>query len=227
MPPGTAPDRHTGSTRNGNRSLPAEPARAVRRRRDFARIQHPHVPNGLRTVDGSYNNLVPERRPGAPPASRCRASSSRTTSTTADGDEMQLGPSLPHRSSPTTITPHCPASVADADPRTISNLVVDMTINNPAAILAALTFAAPKTRWPTSRSSWRANVTPGDAPAGGKPPRQTSPQGRLPSTAGSRLPMTRTFRTAIIAVREKAAAVTAAETTFGEAEQSLWNAGRH
>ena len=32
-------------------------------------------------------------------------------------------------------------NVADADPRTISNLIVDMTINNPAALVAALAFA--------------------------------------------------------------------------------------
>ena len=32
-------------------------------------------------------------------------------------------------------------SVVDADPRTISNLIADQTLNNPAAISAALTYA--------------------------------------------------------------------------------------
>ena len=34
-----------------------------------------------------------------------------------------------------------PARVVDADPRTISNLIADQTLNNPAAISAALTYA--------------------------------------------------------------------------------------
>ncbi|MEQ1670742.1 MAG: peroxidase family protein, partial [Hyphomicrobium sp.] len=36
-------------------------------------------------------------------------------------------------------------SITDADPRTISNLIVDMSFNNPAAIVAALTFAGSTT----------------------------------------------------------------------------------
>ena len=34
-----------------------------------------------------------------------------------------------------------PGTVVDADPRTISNLIADQTLNNPAAISAALTYA--------------------------------------------------------------------------------------
>jgi len=74
----------------------------------------------------------------------------------ADGDQMPFGgPGAPVVTNTdygvingVPTNPNVPGgngghtgNVADADPRTISNLVVDMSMNNPAAILAALTFA--------------------------------------------------------------------------------------
>ncbi|MGF6690165.1 Ca2+-binding RTX toxin-like protein [Metapseudomonas resinovorans] len=95
------------------------------------------VPNsrgafGLRTVDGSFNNLVPgQEHFGAadqpfpnlvPPVFR----------NDQDGDTMNLGPG-----GVVTNTDYGAAGdVADADPRTISNLIVDQTITNPAAVQA-------------------------------------------------------------------------------------------
>ncbi|UCO99811.1 heme peroxidase [Metapseudomonas lalkuanensis] len=95
------------------------------------------VPNsrgafGLRTVDGSFNNLVPgQEHYGAadqpfphlvPPVFR----------DDQDGDTMNLGPG-----GVVTNTDYgTPGSVADADPRIISNLIVDQTITNPAAVQA-------------------------------------------------------------------------------------------
>jgi len=77
-------------------------------------IPNPYAPLGLRTVDGSYNNLVP-------------------------GQE-HLGAS--DQPFPTFVDPNPPGayanpgSVMDAQPRIISNLVADMTSNNPAAVQA-------------------------------------------------------------------------------------------
>ncbi|AYF85838.1 MULTISPECIES: peroxidase family protein [unclassified Pseudomonas] len=95
------------------------------------------VPNsrgafGLRTVDGSFNNLVPgQEHFGAadqpfpnlvPPVFR----------DDQDGDTMNLGPG-----GVVTNTDYgAPGNVADTDPRTISNLIVDQTITNPAAVQA-------------------------------------------------------------------------------------------
>ena len=108
-------------------------------------IPDPHVPNGLRTVDGSYNNLIAgtgdlgrlRRADAAPLRAVLRQRRRRRRS------RHVLGGRVTHSAArPVTNNNYgAPGNVADADPRTISNLVVDMTINNPAAILAALTFA--------------------------------------------------------------------------------------
>ena len=103
------------------------------------------LPVGLRTVDGSFNHLLPgQERVGAadelfprllPPV----------YGNDQDGDQMPLGP--PGSGAPTiTNTNYDPTisgshSVADADPRIISNLIVDQTVNNPAALAAALKLA--------------------------------------------------------------------------------------
>lgn len=80
-------------------------------------IPDPQLPWGLRTVDGSYNNIVPGREEfGA-----------------ADNVfPRMLQPSFRpgyEQTSPTSI-------VTDAQPRIISNLIADQTTDNPAAIVA-------------------------------------------------------------------------------------------
>jgi putative cell wall-binding protein len=103
-------------------------------------VRDPMLPHGLRTVDGSFNNLARDPRTGA-----------------ADEEFPRLLPTQwrqadPH---PGNGAPPNPAGVSDvcegdntcyeqtngfvydASPRTISNLIVDQTTANPAAVDAA------------------------------------------------------------------------------------------
>ena len=84
------------------------------------------LPYGLRTVDGSYNNLLPGREEwGA-------------------ADQQFLPQSDPSFREGSGTFPYSgnnnygiPGDVVDAEPRLISNLIVDQTLDNPAAIVAA------------------------------------------------------------------------------------------
>ena len=94
------------------------------------------LPFGLRTVDGTLNNLLPGgAKLGAADTLFPRLLDAAPLND-ADGDLMLLGP--PGSGAPviTNTNYGVPGSVADADPRTISNLIVDMTIANPAAVEA-------------------------------------------------------------------------------------------
>lgn len=87
-------------------------------------------PYGLRTVDGSYNNLLP----------------GRTEWGAADYEFKYLtDQSFRQGSGSFTYTSNndygVSGDVADAEPRLISNLIVDQTLNNPAALIAALEHA--------------------------------------------------------------------------------------
>ena len=94
-----------------------------------------HLPYGLRTVDGSYNNLVEGReRWGASDEVLPRMFTANYRDD-QDGDVMSFGPTF----SVTNTNYGAAGDVADADPRIISNLIVDQTAGNPAAISAALT----------------------------------------------------------------------------------------
>ncbi len=96
-------------------------------------ISDPHAPYGLRTVDGSYNNLVPGRELWG--ASGQPFPGVLNTNFLADTDNEVFSPGGP------TITNNdygLPGNVVDSDPRTISNLIVDQTLANPAAIIAGL-----------------------------------------------------------------------------------------
>ncbi len=99
--------------------------------------QSPLIPYGLRTVDGSYNNFTPGRE--------LFGSSSQIM-------DRLLDPVFkPAEGAPAGLhSPNAPAgaptsyaqtsgTVYDSQPRLISNLVADQTLNNPAAIAAALT----------------------------------------------------------------------------------------
>jgi Ca2+-binding RTX toxin-like protein len=95
-----------------------------------------HVPYGLRTVDGSFNNLGAGRENwGAvdQPFIDLLGDEWRVT----DGDTFQIRTG---QNSFTTIggAYNPTGAVADADPRMISNLIVDQTLSNPAAIYTAL-----------------------------------------------------------------------------------------
>ncbi|MGB3166884.1 MAG: peroxidase family protein, partial [Alteraurantiacibacter sp.] len=102
-------------------------------------IESLHLPFGLRTVDGSYNNLVPgAERWGASDEILPRLF---TPFYRDDQDGDSFDPDGPDSPAPAVTNTDYSAtgSVADADPRIISNLIVDQTAGNPAAIMAALT----------------------------------------------------------------------------------------
>ncbi len=96
-------------------------------------VDNPLLPYGLRTVDGSYNNLVPGRE-------QWGASDEEFRDLYQDDTYAQGSGSLPP-GYPANPNYGSPGDVVDADPRLISNLIVDQTLNNPAAIAAALDHA--------------------------------------------------------------------------------------
>ncbi|WP_240531491.1 peroxidase family protein [Variovorax boronicumulans] len=89
-------------------------------------VPNAFAPFGLRTVDGSYNNLMP----------------GQSDYGSADNPFPQLVPQTYSNEQDDafagiTNTDYGSAgNVVDADPRLISNLVADMTSNNPAAVSA-------------------------------------------------------------------------------------------
>jgi len=97
------------------------------------------LPMGLRTVDGSFNHLLPgDELTGAADGLFPRLLTP-TYLNQADGETMSFGPGAPTL----TNTNYAPlaGSVVDADPRIISNFVSDQTLNNVAALEAALLLA--------------------------------------------------------------------------------------
>lgn len=111
-------------------------------------VESPLLPWGLRTVDGSFNNLVDGR-------SQWGASHEPFVQLTQpnwrnEGDDaMMFGtPANPVWLTNNNYTPgaatspgFAPGTVVDADPRLISNLIVDQTLGNPAAVAAGLRLA--------------------------------------------------------------------------------------
>ena len=134
-------------------------------------IPNAELPWGLRRVDGSNNNLITGQGGfGAAGNPFPRAATEPSTFLNEGDDGMAFGPPIPGAPSfpgvpagyipgvnylnnnnygvhtpndPLITNPRAiqPGDVVDADPRTISNLIVDQSLNNPAAILAALKFA--------------------------------------------------------------------------------------
>jgi Ca2+-binding RTX toxin-like protein len=94
-------------------------------------IPDPELPWGLRTVDGTYNNLIPGRENwGAAdqPFPQLLESNFRIA------EPNPFGPPGP----PTSYS-QTSGIVVDSTPRLISNLIVDQSANNPAAVAAAAT----------------------------------------------------------------------------------------
>src|SRR5712691_2976274 len=86
------------------------------------------VPLGLRTVDGTFNNLVSGQIEFGSADTNFPRLTDPVFRNDLDGDTF----------GPVTNTNYAnPGSVADADPRIITNLIVDQTPNNPAAVAAA------------------------------------------------------------------------------------------
>ena len=88
-------------------------------------VDSPLLPYGLRTVDGSYNNLVPGREKwGAADQPFIRITDPSYLNEADDSFAYVPGNNNNYDTS---------ADVVDADPRLISNLIVDQTNNNPIA----------------------------------------------------------------------------------------------
>lgn len=111
------------------------------------------LPYGLRTVDGSYNNLLPGRENWGASDQSFPGLFDPTYMNDGDGDRYDFNPSPVAETwfsnnnyanagpGSGSVTGPGSGTVIDADPRIISNLIVDQTLNNPAAIAAALTHA--------------------------------------------------------------------------------------
>eukprot|EP00873_Tetraselmis_striata_P031945 jgi/Tetstr1/452209/TSEL_039245.t1 len=109
-------------------------------------LAQPHLPYGLRTVDGSYNNITPGRELwGAADQVMPRALQPFYLN---EGDDSFHGMIINNdygvvgeeTASMFQNGGHT-GNVVDADPRIISTLISDQTLNNPAAIAAALQHA--------------------------------------------------------------------------------------
>lgn len=106
-------------------------------------ISQPHLPYGLRTVDGSYNNIIPGRELwGAADQTMPRMFDPNWRNETDDSFDTngptQAGGDVTNGN---YDSGGAGGSIADADPRIISNLIVDQSPNNPAALIAALRHA--------------------------------------------------------------------------------------
>ena len=105
------------------------------------------LPMGLRTVDGSFNHLLPGQSLAGAADQIFPRLLPPSYINEGDGDVMPLGPPGGPLVTNTNYDPTIPAgftggvnnhSVADADPRIISNLIVDQTLTNRSALVAAL-----------------------------------------------------------------------------------------
>ncbi|UVE16259.1 heme peroxidase [Pseudomonas sp. LS44] len=104
-------------------------------------LPNSRVPFGLRTVDGSLNNLVPGQEQFGAADNPFPLSLDPFFRNDQDNDEFDANGPAP--GGLVTNTSYFALnglgqtiSVADADPRIISNLIVDQTISNPAAVQA-------------------------------------------------------------------------------------------
>jgi len=142
-------------------------------------IPDPKTPFGLRTVDGSFNNIVEGRE--------LWGAADQPMPRYLDPNYIDGGPEAPFSLGPGPLqpvtntnygvnqgTPTFPGpgtngghtgNVVDSDPRLISNLVVDMSINNPAAIFAALKFAESEDPYADLAELTAARVTQAQADA--------------------------------------------------------------
>jgi Ca2+-binding RTX toxin-like protein len=95
-------------------------------------------PFGLRTVDGQDNNLLPGQTEFGVADNPFVRLVDPVFINDADGDTMPLGPAGSGAPVVTNTNYGTAGSIADADPRIISNLIVNMTVSNPAAVTAFL-----------------------------------------------------------------------------------------
>src|SRR5665648_80776 len=100
-------------------------------------ISSPLLPFGLRTVDGTYNNLIPGQKDFGAADTVFPHLVNTPNFKTADNLTFDPdGPGPINIGAPTSYTQFS-GIVEDAQPRIISNLIVDQTSSNPAAVEAA------------------------------------------------------------------------------------------
>src|SRR5437867_4144283 len=95
-------------------------------------LPNPEVPWGLRTVDGSFNNISAAGNSAFGAANTVFPRLTDPVFRTAD----PVPAGFPGAGTPTSYT-QTSGFVFDAQPRIISNLIVDDTTTNPAAVAAA------------------------------------------------------------------------------------------
>jgi Ca2+-binding RTX toxin-like protein len=106
-------------------------------------VPSPHLPWGLRTVDGTLNNIIAGRENfGAAdqPFPRLTDPVDRIGTPVTTFDTNGPGPGTGQTATPADYS-QTVGNVVDSAPRTISNLISDQSLNNPAAIMAALKHA--------------------------------------------------------------------------------------
>ena len=106
-------------------------------------VHDPQLPRGLRTVDGTFNNLVPGQVDNNGVPSQFFGASDQlfprqTVPLFRNAQPVPAGFGTPAQpvNAPTSYT-QLTGNVFDSQPRTISNLIVDQTAHNPAAVAAA------------------------------------------------------------------------------------------
>jgi Ca2+-binding RTX toxin-like protein len=119
------------------------------------------TPFGLRTVDGQNNNLLSGQGGYGAADTLFPRLTDPTFLNDPDGDIMPLGPAGSGAPTITNNNYGVPGSVADADPRIISNLIADMTTNNPAAVSAYLSNPLSVAQFQADHGG-RTPVAPGD-----------------------------------------------------------------
>jgi len=104
-------------------------------------IPNVQVPLGLRTVDGTFNHLVSGQSEFGSADTIFPRLTDPVFRNDQDGDTFDANGPAP--GGVVTNTNYAAnGDVADADPRIITNLIVDQTPNNPAAVAAAAATAA-------------------------------------------------------------------------------------
>lgn len=104
-------------------------------------VGNPLLPYGLRTVDGTYNNLVPgQEQYGSADQVMPRLLEPEFRDAENGIDGAGAPPGFPGSGTQTSYE-QTSGYVVDSQPRIISNLIVDQSLNNPAAVMAALEYA--------------------------------------------------------------------------------------
>ncbi len=104
-------------------------------------VPNPRLPYGLRTVDGSYNNITPEAKPGEKPR-HLWGSARQLMPRLFPGDFKDAqnlsfdpdGPGGPAQAGTPSSYKQKRGFVDDSEPRVVSNLIADQTEGNPAAV---------------------------------------------------------------------------------------------